>query len=96
MGRLRPVRGRAADAVGGVAREPAAISRSSSSSSWERGQSAGREHDTDWRRLQLERAELARNARVDEAARGQLKMIPIVPDRTIYLNQAPVVQGGAQ
>ncbi|WP_144635866.1 cell division protein FtsL [Bordetella genomosp. 13] len=64
-----------------------------------RGQAQARDLDTDWRRLQLERAELARNARVDQAARGDLKMIPIVPDRTIYLNQAPIVQpsaGGTQ
>lgn len=50
--------------------------------------------DTDWRRLQLERAELARNARIDRAARQDLKMIPIVPDRTLYVNQAPVSIGG--
>ena len=44
-----------------------------------------------------ERAELARNARVDVIARDSLKMIPIVPDRTLYLNQAPVpASGGAQ
>jgi len=64
-----------------------------------RGQAQARDLDTDWRRLQLERAELARNARVDQAARGDLKMIPIVPDSTIYLNQAPIAQpaaGGAQ
>lgn len=61
-----------------------------------RAQAQARDLDTDWRRLQLERAELARNARVDEAARGQLKMIPIVPERTIYLNQAPIAPGGAQ
>lgn len=66
-----------------------------------RGQAQARDLDTDWRRLQLERAELARNARVDKAARDELKLIPIVPDRTIYLNQPPVVQpapaaGGAQ
>jgi len=53
--------------------------------------------DTDWRRLQLERAELARNARVDRAARQDLKMIPIVPDRTLYVNQAPIsATGGVQ
>ncbi|CAM3922154.1 cell division protein FtsL [Bordetella tumulicola] len=53
--------------------------------------------DTDWRRLQLERAELARNARIDHAAREDLKMIPVVPDRTLYLHQAPIpAVGGAQ
>ncbi|MVW80794.1 cell division protein FtsL [Bordetella sp. 02P26C-1] len=53
--------------------------------------------DTDWRRLQLERAELARNARIDHAARQDLKLIPIAPERTLYLNQSPVAaNGGAQ
>lgn len=44
-----------------------------------------RELDTDWRRLQLERAEQARNARIDEIARQELKMQPTSPDRTLYL-----------
>ncbi|MBV7481321.1 cell division protein FtsL [Bordetella sp. BOR01] len=63
----------------------------------DRSNAQARTLDTDWRRLQLERAELARNARVDHAARQDLKMIPIVPDRTLYVNQAPVpATGGAQ
>ncbi|HEY0293708.1 MAG TPA: cell division protein FtsL [Bordetella sp.] len=62
-----------------------------------RGDAQAHDLDMDWRRLQLDRAELTRNARVDRMARDDLKMIPIVPDRTIYLNQAPVSQaGGAQ
>ncbi|WP_459616959.1 cell division protein FtsL [Bordetella sp. 2513F-2] len=63
-----------------------------------RSQAEARDLDIDWRRLQLERAELARNARVDRAAREELKLIPIVPDRTIYINQAPIAEpsGGAQ
>lgn len=61
-----------------------------------RGQAEARDLDTNWRRLQLERAELARNARVDRAARDELKMIPIVPDRTIYMVQPAAVVGGAQ
>lgn len=47
--------------------------------------SKARELDTDWRRLQLERAELARNARIDKIARDELKMIFTSPDRTIYI-----------
>ena len=62
----------------------------------ERSNTQARTLDTDWRRLQLERAELARNARIDRAAREDLKMIPIVPDRTLYLNQPPVSAGGVQ
>jgi len=48
-----------------------------------------RDLDTDWRRLQLERAELARNARIDGIARGELGMVPTTPDRTVYLKAAP-------
>jgi cell division protein FtsL len=64
---------------------------------FDRTQAQTRELDNDWRQLQLDRAELARNARVDRAAREDLKMISIAPDRTIYLNQAPVqASEGAQ
>jgi cell division protein FtsL len=64
---------------------------------YDRAQAQARDLDMDWRRLQLDRAELARSARVDREARDDLKMIPIVPDRTIYLNQAPVpANGGTQ
>jgi cell division protein FtsL len=63
----------------------------------DRAQAQARDLENDWRRLQLDRAELARNARVDRAAREDLKMISIAPDRTLYLNQPPVpVNGGAQ
>ncbi|ALM86374.1 cell division protein FtsL [Bordetella sp. N] len=63
----------------------------------DRAQAQARDLENDWRRLQLDRAELARSARVDHAAREDLKMISIVPNRTIYLNQPPVpVSGGAQ
>ncbi len=60
-----------------------------------------RELDTDWRRLQLERAELARNARIDGAARAELEMDVTTPGRTIYIKgkaaQTPSAQdtGGA-
>lgn len=51
----------------------------------ERSAAQARELDTDWRRLQLERAELARNARIDEIARDGLEMLPASPERTLYL-----------
>ena len=63
---------------------------------------AGRMHDrarqldTDWRRLQLERAELARNARIDGLAREELGMAPSAPERTIYIQGAPVPASAAQ
>ncbi len=51
----------------------------------DRLENKARELDTDWRRLQLERAELARNARIDGAAREELEMDAATPGRTIYI-----------
>lgn len=51
----------------------------------DRLENKARELDTDWRRLQLERAELARNARIDGTARAELEMDNTAPDRTIYI-----------
>lgn len=57
-----------------------------------------RQLDTEWRRLQLERAELARHARIDNVARNELGLIAGSPDRTIYLrdlsNSAPAATRG--
>ncbi|MFA7438506.1 cell division protein FtsL [Castellaniella sp.] len=44
--------------------------------------------DADWRRLQLRRAELARNARIDTLARNELHLVPVDPERTLYVQQA--------
>ncbi|HET8596637.1 MAG TPA: cell division protein FtsL [Castellaniella sp.] len=55
----------------------------------ERLKSQAHELDNEWRRLQLERAELARNARIDSLARTELHLIPVTPDRTIYLQESP-------
>jgi len=44
-----------------------------------------RDLDTEWRQLQLARAQYARAARVDEIARKQLKMRPITPEQTLYV-----------
>lgn len=46
------------------------------------------ELDVQWRRLQLERAGLTRNARIDELARENFTMTPAGPERTIYLPTA--------
>ncbi len=54
------------------------------------------ELDVVWRHLQLERAELSRNARIDQIARDSLKMIPIAPARTLYIRETrPVLSGEA-
>ena len=64
----------------------------------DRSRTSARDLDITWRQLQLDRAEHARNAHVDRVARESLKMISIVPEKTIYINQpgasavsAPVV-----
>lgn len=41
--------------------------------------------DMDWRRLQLERAELSRKVRTDEIASNDLKMSNSTPAQTLYL-----------
>lgn len=46
--------------------------------------------DIEWRRLQLERAELTRNARIDQVARKDLQMVTGSPDRTVYLRGQPL------
>lgn len=60
----------------------------------ERLEDRSRELDIEWRRLQLERAELARNARIDHIARSDLGMVSATPDRSIYLDQVTGLQGG--
>ena len=62
----------------------------------ERLEDRSRELDIEWRRLQLERAELARNARIDHIARTELGMVRATPDRTIYLDSAEVPEGARQ
>lgn len=56
--------------------------------------SQAREFNVQWRHLQVERAGLARNARVDEIGRKTLNMIPILPGNTVYLTD-PVGAGKA-
>jgi cell division protein FtsL len=53
----------------------------------DRSRTSARDLQITWRQLQLDRAEHARNAHVDRVARESLKMIAIVPDKTIYINQ---------
>ena len=62
----------------------------------ERLEDRSRELDIEWRRLQLERAELARNARIDHIARSDLGMVTATPDRTIYLDSAVSAEGEAR
>lgn len=59
----------------------------------ERLEDRSRELDIEWRRLQLERAELARHARIDQIARRNLGMVTATPDRTLYLDTPHTAQG---
>jgi cell division protein FtsL len=52
------------------------------------------ELDVAWRHLQLDRAELSRNARVDLIAREQLGMVPISPKRTLYVRDVVTQTAG--
>lgn len=54
----------------------------------DRQEDVARQLDTDWRRLQLERAEQARHARIDHVARHELDMISGSPERTLYIRGA--------
>ena len=54
----------------------------------DRSKTQALDFDIEWRQLQLDRAEQARNANVAKLAREQLKMTSIVPERTIYINQS--------
>lgn len=52
-----------------------------------------RELDTEWRRLQLARAESARNARIDRVARQDLEMVSTSPNLTVYIKGKDRVTG---
>jgi len=53
-----------------------------------------RELDIQWRRLQLQRAELARNARTDAIARKDLGMLPSSAADTWFVRGAPAAATG--
>ena len=53
----------------------------------ERLKSKTSELDLEWRRLQLERTELASNSRVSTIAKTKLGLIPIGAERTIYIQK---------
>lgn len=55
-----------------------------------------RELETEWRRLQLARAELARNARTDQIARKEIGLVSVRHDRIIYLEDTSLAAEGGQ
>jgi cell division protein FtsL len=63
----------------------------------ERSQSMARKHEVEWNQLQLEQTQLAKHSRIDAVARRDLKMQPVTPERTLYVNApsgAPSASGG--
>lgn len=62
---------------------------------WDGLRSQAHHLDNVWRRLQLKRAELASNSRIDRIARTQLGMVSAPPDNTIYVrgDGAPAAGG---
>jgi len=59
----------------------------------ERAQSIARKQEVEWNRLQLEQTRLAKHSLIDSVARRDLKLQPVSPDRTLYLN--PSAEGVA-
>lgn len=53
----------------------------------ERSQIEERKLNQEWLRLEYEQRNLSKSARIRDIARNQLNMIPISPNRTIYLRE---------
>ncbi|MDF9787724.1 cell division protein FtsL [Polynucleobacter sphagniphilus] len=56
--------------------------------SLEQAQIEERRLNQDWLRLEYEQRNLSKSARIRDVARNQLNMVPISPDRTVYLKEA--------
>ena len=56
--------------------------------SLERTQIEERKLNQEWLRLEYEQRNLSKSARIRDIARNQLRMVPISPDRTMYLKEA--------
>jgi len=56
--------------------------------SLERAQIEERKFNQDWLRLEYEQRNLSKSARIRDVARNQLHMVPISPERTLYLKEA--------
>jgi cell division protein FtsL len=62
----------------------------------DRAQAAARKHDIDSDRLQLEQTQLAKHSLIDATARRELRMQPVGPDRTLYVERpAPIASAPA-
>jgi len=56
--------------------------------SLERAQIEERKLNQEWLRLEYEQRNLSKSARIRDVARNQLHMVPINPERTLYLKEA--------
>ena len=56
--------------------------------SLERAQIEERKLNQEWLRLEYEQRNLSKSARIRDVARKQLHMVPITPERTLYLKEA--------
>ena len=56
--------------------------------SLDRAQIEERKLNQDWLRLEYEQRNLSKSARIRDVARNQLRMVPISPERTLYLKGA--------
>ncbi len=56
--------------------------------SLERAQIEERKLNQEWLRLEYEQRNLSKSARIRDVARNQLHMVPITPERTLYLKEA--------
>jgi cell division protein FtsL len=54
----------------------------------ERAQIEERKLNQDWLRLEYEQRNLSKSARIRDVARNQLHLVPISPERTLYLKEA--------
>jgi cell division protein FtsL len=55
--------------------------------SLDRAQIQERKLNQDWLRLEYEQRNLSKSARIRDVARNQLRMVPISPERTLYLKE---------
>lgn len=61
----------------------------------ERAQAMARKHEVEWQQLLLEQTRLAKHSLIDAVARRDLKMQPVSPERTLYLNTPPTAPRSA-
>jgi cell division protein FtsL len=54
----------------------------------ERAQIEERKLHQEWLRLEYEQRNLSKSARIRDVARNQLRMVPISPERTLYLKES--------